>query len=224
MTRVLLVEDEALVRAGMRLILDTTDDLVVVDEVDDGAHAVAAVRRFKPDVVLMDIRMPHMDGLSATSVICALPAPPAVIVLTTFDADDHIFEAIRAGADGFLLKDTPPHELIRAVRLVAAGDSMLSPRVTRRVIAHVAGDRRSERQQAAQGRIDGLTERELQVLAEVGRGRTNAEIARHLHMSAATVKTHVSHLFDKLAVTNRVQVAIVAHDAGLTDEESTRPQ
>jgi DNA-binding NarL/FixJ family response regulator len=217
MTKVLLADDEALMRAGMRMILDTTDDLVVVDEVGDGAAAVTAVGRSRPDVVLMDIRMPNMDGLSATSAICALPDPPAVIVLTTFDTDDYVFEALRAGADGFLLKDTPPQELIRAVRLVAAGDSMLSPRVTRRVITHVANDRRSERQQAALGRIDGLTDRELQVLSEVGRGRTNAEIARNLHMSAATVKTHVSHLFGKLAVTNRVQVAIVAHDAGLTD-------
>jgi DNA-binding NarL/FixJ family response regulator len=216
-TKVLLVDDEALVRAGLRMILETTDDLVVVGEVDDGADALAAVRRFRPDVVLMDIRMPRTDGLSATAAICELPDRPAVIVLTTFDADDYIFRALRAGADGFLLKDTRPKELIRAVRLVAAGDSILSPAVTRRLVTHVAHDARTERRRAALRRIDGLTERERDVLVEVGRGRTNAEIARGLHMSAATVKTHISHLFDKLAVTNRVQVAIVAHDAGLTD-------
>jgi DNA-binding NarL/FixJ family response regulator len=215
-TRVLLVDDEALVRAGLRMILETTDDLVVVGEVDDGADALAAVRRSRPDVVLMDIRMPRTDGLSATAAICALPDRPAVIVLTTFDADDYVFRALRAGADGFLLKDTRPQELIRAVRLVAAGDSMLSPGVTRRLITHVAGDPRAERRRTALSRIDGLTDREREVLVEVGRGSTNAEIARTLHMSEATVKTHVSHLFDKLGVTNRVQVAIVAHDAGVT--------
>jgi DNA-binding NarL/FixJ family response regulator len=216
-TRVLLVDDEALVRAGLRMILETTDDLVVVEEVDDGADALAAVRRSRPDVVLMDIRMPRTDGLSATAAICALPDRPAVIVLTTFDADDYVFRALRAGADGFLLKDTRPQELIRAVRLVAAGDSMLSPGVTRRLITHVAGDPRAERRRTALSRIDGLTDREREVLVEVGRGSTNAEIARTLHMSEATVKTHVSHLFDKLGVTNRVQVAIVAHDAGVTE-------
>jgi DNA-binding NarL/FixJ family response regulator len=216
-TRVLLVDDEALVRAGLRMILETTADLAVVDEVDDGADALAAVRRSRPDVVLMDIRMPRTDGLSATAAICALPDRPSVIVLTTFDADDYVFRALRAGADGFLLKDTRPQELIRAVRLVAAGDSMLSPGVTRRLIDHVAGDPRDERRRAALTRIDGLTEREREVLVEVGRGNTNAEIARTLHMSEATVKTHVSHLFDKLAATNRVQVAIVAHDAGVTE-------
>ena len=217
MTRVLLVDDEALVRAGLRLILGTTDDLEVIDEVDDGAEALAAVRRSRPDVVLMDIRMPRLDGLAATAEICALPDRPAVIVLTTFDADDYIFRALRAGADGFLLKDTRPQELIRAVRLVAAGDSILSPAVTRRLVTHVAHDARTERQRAALRSIESLTEREREVLVEVGRGRTNAEIARSLHMSAATVKTHVSHLFDKLGVTNRVQIAIVAHDAGVTD-------
>jgi DNA-binding NarL/FixJ family response regulator len=216
-TRVLLVDDEALVRAGLRMILDTTDDLVVIDEAVDGADALTAVHRSRPDVVLMDIRMPRMDGLAATEAVCALPRRPAVIVLTTFDDDDYVFQALRAGADGFLLKDTRPQELIRAVRLVAAGDSILSPGITRRLITHVAGDARTERQQAALRRVHGLTEREREVLAEIGRGRTNAEISRRLHMSQATVKTHVSHLFDKLAVTNRVQVAILAHDAGLTD-------
>ena len=217
MTKVLLVDDEALVRAGLRMILETTDDLTVVGEVDDGADALTAVRRLGPDVVLMDIRMPRTDGLTATEAISALPDRPAVIVLTTFDADEDVFRALGAGADGFLLKDTRPKELIRAVRLVAAGDSILSPAITRRLVTHVARDARAERRRTALERIDGLTEREREVLVEVGRGRTNAEIARALHMSAATVKTHISHLFDKLAVTNRVQVAIVAHDAGMTD-------
>jgi DNA-binding NarL/FixJ family response regulator len=216
-TRVLLVDDEALVRAGMRMILESAGDLTVVDEVDDGAEAVGAVCRSRPDVVLMDIRMPRLDGLAATAAIRALPNPPAVIVLTTFDTDDFVFRALEAGASGFLLKDTPPRELIHGVRVVASGDSMLSPGVTRRLVTHFAVDARTGRRREALASLRALTDRERDVLVEVGNGKSNAEIAASLFVSEATVKSHVSRLFDKLAVTNRVQVAIVAHRAGLSE-------
>jgi DNA-binding NarL/FixJ family response regulator len=215
--KVLLVDDESLVRAGLRFIIDSASDLEVAGEVDDGDQAVAAVRRIRPDVVLMDIRMPRTDGLAALAAVRALPDPPAVIILTTFDADDHVFRALEAGACGFLLKDTSPQDLIRAVHLAHHGESMLSPRVTRRLIHQFTGEHRSERRLDALARIEGLTAREREVLIEVGLGRSNAEIASGLHMSEATVKSHISHLFVKLAVTNRVQIAITAHRAGLVD-------
>jgi DNA-binding NarL/FixJ family response regulator len=158
-----------------------------------------------------------MDGLTATAALQATPDPPKVIVLTTFDLDDFVFRALEAGAAGFLLKDTPPLELIAAVRVVAAGDGMLSPGVTRRLIGHFASDPRAERRRRAQARLAGLTDREREVLAEVGQGGTNGDIGRNLFMSEATVKAHVSRLLVKLGVTNRVQVAILAHDAGLLD-------
>jgi len=217
-TRVLIVDDEALVRAGLRMILESADDLQIVGEVDDGADAVAAVTALRPDVVLMDIRMPRLDGLAATAAVRAVDDPPRVVVLTTFDLDDHVFRALQAGAAGFLLKDTPPRELVAAVRVVAAGDSMLSPTVTRRLIAHFADDPRAERRRLAADRIAGLTQREREVFAEVGRGRSNAEIGSVLFMSEATVKAHVSKLLLKLDVANRVQVAILAHDVGILDD------
>lgn len=217
MISVLLVDDEALVRAGLRMILETADDLTVVGEAEDGRDAIDAVHRHRPDVVLMDIRMPNVDGLAATAAIRARVDPPAVLVLTTFDSDDEVFRALQAGASGFLLKDTPPTELIRAVRLAAAGDAMLSPRITRRVIARFTAEDRSQRRREAQQRLEPLTDRERQVLVEIGRGRSNAEIAARLHMSEATVKTHVTHLFEKLSATNRVQLAIAAFRAGLVD-------
>jgi DNA-binding NarL/FixJ family response regulator len=216
-TRVLIVDDEALVRAGMRMILESDDDFVVVGEVDDGAQAVEAVRRCRPDVVLMDIRMPRLDGLAATTAVRALPGAPAVIVLTTFDLDDYVFRALQAGASGFLLKDTPPRELIYAVRVVASGESMLSPTVTRRLIAHFAADPRTERRRAALDRIGMLSGREAEVLVELGRGLSNADIGKALFMSEATVKGHVSNLLVKLDASNRVQLAILAHNAGLYD-------
>jgi DNA-binding NarL/FixJ family response regulator len=214
---VLLVDDEALVRAGLRMILETADDLTVVGEAEDGRRAIDAVNRHRPDVVLMDIRMPNVDGLAATAAIRARVDPPAVLVLTTFDSDDEVFRALQAGASGFLLKDTPPTELIRAVRLAAGGDAMLSPSITRRVIARFTAEDRAQRQREAQQRLEPLTDRERQVLVEIGRGRSNAEIAARLHMSEATVKTHVTHLFEKLSATNRVQLAIAAFRAGLVD-------
>ena len=206
MTRVLLVDDEALVRAGMRMILESADDIVVVDEVDDGSRAVEAVERSRPDVVLMDIRMPRLDGLAATAAVRAVPDAPAVVVLTTFDLDDHVFRALQAGAAGFLLKDTPP-----------TGESMLSPTVTRRLIAHFADDPRAERRRAALDRIGTLSAREAEVLVELARGLSNADIGKALFMSEATVKGHVSHMLIKLDCTNRVQLAILAHHAGLAD-------
>jgi len=199
------------------MILQSADDLEVVGEATDGSQVAEAVQRHRPDVVLMDIRMPRMDGLAATAALQATPDPPKVIVLTTFDLDDFVFRALEAGAAGFLLKDTPPLDLIAAVRVVAAGDGMLSPGVTRRLIGHFAADPRAQRRRQAQARLAGLTDREREVLAEVGQGGTNSDIGRNLFMSEATVKAHVSRLLVKLGVTNRVQIAILAHDAGLLD-------
>ncbi|WP_449064450.1 response regulator transcription factor [Planomonospora algeriensis] len=217
MISVLLVDDEALVRVGLRMILETADDMTVVGDAADGRAAVDAVARDRPDVVLMDVRMPGLDGLAATAAIRARPRPPAVIVLTTFDADDTVFRALEAGATGFLLKDTPPHDLLRAVRLAAAGDSMLSPGVTRQLIDRLTAEDRTRRRRDALDRLRGLTERERQVLVEVGLGYANADIAARLHMSEATVKSHVTRLFDKLSATNRVQLAIAAFRAGIVE-------
>ncbi|TDD19809.1 response regulator transcription factor [Kribbella turkmenica] len=217
MTRLLIVDDEALVRAGLKMILESDDDLEVVAEAEDGADAAAMVVKHRPDVVLMDIRMPRLDGLAATREVQALPDPPKVVVLTTFDLDDYVFRALQAGASGFLLKDTPPRELVQAVKVVAAGDAMLSPAVTRRLIGHFAADSRSDRQRQARKRLGALTDREREVLTAVGRGLSNADIGKTLYMSEATVKAHVSRVLVKLDATNRVQVAILAHDAGLLD-------
>jgi DNA-binding NarL/FixJ family response regulator len=218
MTRLLIVDDEALVRAGLRMILESDDDLEVVAEAEDGADAATMVKEHRPDVVLMDIRMPRLDGLAATREVQALADPPKVVVLTTFDLDDYVFRALQAGASGFLLKDTPPRELVQAVKVVAAGDAMLSPAVTRRLIGHFAGDPRADRKRSARQRISKLTEREREVLVEVGRGLPNADIGKKLFMSEATVKAHVSRALVKLDATNRVQVAILAYEAGLLDD------
>ena len=211
--RVLLVDDDALVRAGLRMILSSSEELEVVGEAADGADAVAAVQASRPDVVLMDIRMPGMDGITATSALRRLSNPPHVIVLTTFQADEHVMSAIRAGADGFLLKDTPPTEIVNAVKLVAAGEAMLSPSVTRTLLAHLGTDETSDRRRLAVQRLSSLTEREHEVAAAVGSGASNAEIAASLYMSEATVKAHVSRLLTKLDLANRVQIAILVHDA-----------
>jgi DNA-binding NarL/FixJ family response regulator len=214
---VLLVDDEALVRAGLRMILETTGDLRVVGDAGDGRAAIDAVAVLRPDVVLMDLRMPRLGGVAATAAIRKQPGGPAVIVLTTFDTDDDVFQALAAGATGFLLKDTPPVELAQAVRQAAAGDSMLSPTVTRRVIDRFTAEDRSGNRRVARDRLAALTDREREVLVEIGRGLANAEIARRLHLSEATVKSHITHLFEKLAVTNRVQLAIAAFRAGLVE-------
>jgi len=211
--RVLLVDDDALVRAGLRMILSSARDLKLVGEADDGARAVAAVREHRPDVVLMDIRMPEMDGIAATAALRRLDTPPQVIVLTTYQADDQVLSALRAGASGFLLKHTPPAEIVNAVRLVAAGEAMLSPSVTRTLLSHLGNAQAAERRHAATQRLATLTDREREVAISVGSGASNAEVAASLFMSEATVKAHVSRLFTKLDVANRVQIAIVVHDA-----------
>jgi DNA-binding NarL/FixJ family response regulator len=213
MVRVLLIDDDALVRAGLRIILSSAEDLEVVGEADDGARAVAAVREHRPDVVLMDIRMAQMDGITATAALRRLDAPPQVIVLTTFQADEQVMSALRAGASGFLVKDTPPAEIINAVRLVASGDAIISPSVTRTLLSHFGDGQASDRRRAAAQRLATLTDREREVAAEIGSGASNAEVAASLFMSEATVKAHVSRLFSKLDVVNRVQIAIVVHDA-----------
>jgi DNA-binding NarL/FixJ family response regulator len=211
--RVLLVDDDPLVRAGLRMILATAEDLEVVGEVDDGARAVAAVLKHRPDVVLMDIRMPEMDGITATAAVRRLDSPPQVVVLTTFQADEQVMSALRAGAAGFLLKDTPPAEIMSAVRLVASGEAMLSPSVTRTLLSHLGDAQASERRRNATQRLAMLTDRERQVAVAVGSGASNAEVATSLFMSGATVKSHVSRLLVKLDVANRVHIAIVVHDA-----------
>ena len=212
--RVLIVDDDALVRAGLSMMLAGSDDVRVVAEASDGSQVGAAIDAYRPDVVLMDIRMPGVDGLAATEEVRAREDAPQVIVLTTFDADDHVLRALRAGAAGFLLKDTPPPEILRAIRLVAEGEAMLSPAVTRRLIQHVADNGLAGRRTHACELLDRLTDREREVAVAIGQGKSNAEIAAELFMSVATVKAHVSRLLQKLELDNRVQIALLAHDAG----------
>jgi DNA-binding NarL/FixJ family response regulator len=211
---VLIVDDDALVRGGLRMMLAGTEGITIVGEASDGSEVPAAVAAHTPDVVLMDIRMPKVDGITATELVRARPDAPQVIVLTTFDADDQVVRALRAGAGGFLLKDTPPADILRAIRLVAAGDPILSPTVTRRLIAHVAGNGADARGARARELLAGLSEREREVAVAIGHGKSNAEISAELYMSVATVKAHVSRLLTKLELNNRVQVALLAHDAG----------
>jgi DNA-binding NarL/FixJ family response regulator len=212
--RVVLVDDEQLVRSGLRMILESADDIEVVGEAADGGGAVEQVRLHRPDVVLMDIRMPAMDGLAATRELTALPDPPRVVMLTTFELDEYVHAALENGAVGFLLKDTPPRDLIQAVRTVAEGNAMLAPTVTRRLIAEFAA-RGSTQAVAARRRLEALTARELEVAVAVAQGLSNAEIGGRLFMSEATVKAHVSRVLAKLGMGNRVQAAILVHDAGL---------
>ena len=212
--RVLVVDDDALVRAALIMLLAGADDIKVVGEAADGSEVEIAVAEHQPDVVLMDIRMPGMDGLAATEIVRGRDRPPEVIILTTFDADDHVLRALRAGASGFLLKDTPPADIVRAIRAVAVGEPILSPTITRRLIGHVTGSYGGERRSHAREQLDRLTEREREVAVAIGRGKSNAEISRELYMSIATVKAHVSRLLEKLGFNNRVQIALLAHDAG----------
>lgn len=210
-----VVDDDALVRTGLRLILGGARDLLFVGEASDGADALALVAEARPDVVLMDIRMPRRDGLWATREILARPEPPAVLVLTTFDADDLVLQALGAGASGFLLKDTAPDRMVEAIRQVAAGEPTLSPTVAAQVIAAATRGAGDARRDAARAGLDALAPRELDVALAVGRGLSNAEIAAELFMSVATVKAYVTRILAKLGVDNRVQVALRVHDAGL---------
>ncbi|HEY2765866.1 MAG TPA: response regulator transcription factor [Pseudonocardiaceae bacterium] len=213
--RVLIADDDSLVRSGLSLMLAGTDDIAIVAEAADGSEVTAAVDAHRPDVVLMDIRMPRMDGLEATEILRRRPRAPEIIILTTFDTDDHVLRALRAGASGFVLKDTPPAEIVQAVRRVAAGEPILSPTVTRQLIKHVTGDGTDQRRRRARKVFDELSDREREVAVALGHGKSNAEIATELFMSVATVKAYVSRLLTKLGLNNRVQVALFAHDAGL---------
>jgi DNA-binding NarL/FixJ family response regulator len=213
--RLAIVDDDPLVRAGLRILLGGSPDIEVVAEAGDGADAVALADAHWPDVVLMDIRMPKVDGLIATRRLRSRPSPPQVIVLTTFNADEHVLDALRAGASGFLLKDTPPRDIIEAVRTVAGGAATLSPTVIRQLIDHVADPAAGPRRDRARKSLAGLTARERAVAVTLGRGWSNAEIAAELTMSVPTVKGHVSRLLAKLDLNNRVQVALLVHDAEL---------
>ena len=215
MTRVLITDDDALVRAGLALMLGGAPDIEVVAEAANGAEALEAVRAGGIDVALMDLRMPVMDGIAATAAIATLDDPPKVIVLTTFDADEYVVRALAAGANGFLLKDTPPAEIVAAIGKVEAGEPMLSPTITTQLIRQVTDNAPDDRSESALALVATLTDRERDVALAVGHGSSNAEIAAQLHLSIATVKAHISHLFMKLEATNRVQVAICMHDAGL---------
>ena len=215
MTRVLITDDDALVRAGLALMLGGAPDIEVVAEAANGAEALEAVRAGGIDVALMDLRMPVLDGIAATAAIAALDDPPKVIVLTTFDADEYVVRALAAGANGFLLKDTPPAEIVAAIGKVEAGEPMLSPAITTQLIRQVTDNASDDRSEPALALVATLTDRERDVALAVGHGSSNAEIAAQLHLSIATVKAHISHLFMKLEATNRVQVAICMHDAGL---------
>jgi DNA-binding NarL/FixJ family response regulator len=212
---VLVVDDDPVVRFGLAMMLRGAADLRVVAEAGDGAEAVELADRHAPDVVLMDIRMPGTDGLTATETLRRRPRAPQVVVLTTFDADAHVLRALRAGAAGFLLKDTPPDELVLAIRHAAQGRPVLSPEVTRRLIDRVAGSEQDTIRDAARRRLGLLADRERTIAVELGAGRSNAEIASRQHLSVATVKTHVSAILTKLDLNNRVQVALLVHDAGL---------
>lgn len=212
---VLLADDDPLVRAGLAMILGGSPSLEIVGEVGDGQEAIDAAAAGGVDVVLMDIRMPVMDGIAATRGVLALPSPPKVIVLTTFDADEYVVRALAAGANGFLLKDTPPADIVDAIVRVAAGEPMLSPAITQQLIRQVTDAAPDDRTNQALRRVARLTDREREVAVAIGRGASNAEIAAELHMSVATVKAHISHLFAKLDATNRVQVAITMHEADL---------
>ena len=213
--RVLLVDDDPLVRHGLSMILGSTPDIKVVAEAGDGDEAVQQVQAHAPDVVIMDIRMRRMDGLAATAAVTALRNPPKVLVLTTFDLDEYVFDALAAGACGFLLKEGSPQEIIEAVRVVATGEMMLSPRTTRKLVGHYVAARANPRRQQALAKLTTLSDREREVVTSVASGGSNADIAAALYLSEATVKTHITRTFAKLDVTNRVQLTIFAYEAGL---------
>jgi DNA-binding NarL/FixJ family response regulator len=210
--RVLIADDQALIRGGFRMILDAQDDIEVVGEAIDGRDAVAQAGRLRPDVIVMDVRMPGMDGIEATRRLTAATPPTRVLVLTMFDLDEYVFEALRAGASGFLVKDRPPEELVTAVRLLAAGDAVLAPSVTRRLIQEFS---RLPERPASPPELGALTDREREVLVCLGRGLSNVEIARHLFVAETTVKTHVGRVLQKLGLRDRAQAIVLAYESGL---------
>jgi DNA-binding NarL/FixJ family response regulator len=212
--RVLVVDDDALVRAGLTMMLRGTDAVEVVGEASDGSEVLGAIDRHRPDVVLLDLRMPRVDGLEAMALVQGQPSPPAILVLTTFDTDDHVLRALRSGASGFLVKDTPPAEIVRAIQLVAAGESMLSPTVTRRLIDRLAGEGDADaRGREARERLAALSARDRDIAAAIAEGKANAVIAGELHLSVATIKSHVSAVLSQLSLENRVQIALMVQDA-----------
>jgi DNA-binding NarL/FixJ family response regulator len=213
--RVLVADDQSMIRAGFRMLLKNEEGLDVVAEAEDGLEAVEKASRYSPSVVLMDIRMPKLDGLEATRRILAADSSARVLILTTFDLDEYIYEALRAGASGFVLKDDPPEQLIAAIRTVAAGDALLSPAVTRRVIEEFT---QRPRREAPKG-LDELTDRELEIFRLIAKGLSNAEIGRQLFISDTTVKTHVTHLFQKLGLRDRVQAVVLAYRSGLVEDD-----
>jgi len=213
MIRVAIADDQAMVRAGFRMIVGSQTDMEVAGEAGDGQAAIDLVRRERPDVILMDIRMPRLDGIAATRAITGAGTPTRVVILTTYELDEYVFDALGAGASAFLLKAAPPEDLIRAIRVVASGDALLAPSVTRRLIEEFA--KRPEPQARKAKQLEALTEREREVLREVASGFTNAEIAARLHVAETTVKTHVAHVLDKLELRDRVQAVILAYEAGL---------
>ncbi|MGW5465480.1 response regulator [Streptomyces sp. NPDC003996] len=218
-TRILLVDDQPMIRTGLRLILEAEPDLTVVGEAGDGLAAIADTRSLQPDIVLMDIRMPRLDGVEATRRILETQSATRVIILTTFDLDEHVLDALRAGASGFLVKDGPADSLVGAIRTVASGEAVISPRVTRRLLERFAA---LPEPAPAPPSLNALTEREMDVLRALTRGLSNAEIAAELFVSEATVKTHVAHILDKYHLRDRVQAVILAYDTGLA-LPSTRP-
>jgi DNA-binding NarL/FixJ family response regulator len=211
--RVLIVDDQALVRAGFRMILEAQPDLEVVGEAGDGSAAIDAVRTLRPDVVLMDVRMPGVDGIEATRRLTEAGVPGKIVILTTYDLDEYVFDALAAGASGFLLKHVPPEELVRGVRVAASGEALLAPSITKRLIEEFAKQRAPVR--ASGTDLKTLTDREREVLTLLGRGLSNPEIARDLKVGEATVKTHVAHVLDKLELRDRVQAVIFAYEIGL---------
>jgi DNA-binding NarL/FixJ family response regulator len=211
--RVLIVDDDALVRSGLTMMLGGADTVEVVGEAQDGSEVLGAIDRHRPDVLMLDLRMPKVDGLGALALLRGQPHPPAVIVLTTFDTDEHVLQALRQGAAGFLVKDTPPAEIVRAIELVAGGESMLSPNVTRRLIDHLAADGDGDERRRAGAALRRLSPRDAEIAEAIAQGKANAVIAAELHLSVATIKSHVSAMLATLQLENRVQLALMVQDA-----------
>jgi DNA-binding NarL/FixJ family response regulator len=211
--RVVIVDDDALVRSGLTMMLGGADSVEVVGEAQDGSEVLGAIDRHRPDVLMLDLRMPNVDGLGALALLRGQPQPPAVIVLTTFDTDEHVLQALRQGAAGFLVKDTPPAEIVRAIELVASGESMLSPTVTRRLIDHLAADGAGDERRRAADRLRRLSPRDVEIADAIAQGKANAVIAAELHLSVATIKSHVSAMLATLQLENRVQLALLVQEA-----------